>query len=108
MYHHCTNYRIYLRKDLTIYCYEGSTVAEYAIKYNIKYVYLQKSSISNNDTGSDTESKSVKASKDDTTISNKILPNAGSSLITLLAIAIIFGIGIFTYKKYAQINNIVK
>ena len=28
--------------DLTIYCYEDSLAAQYAIKYNIKYVYLQR------------------------------------------------------------------
>ena len=28
--------------DLTIYCYEDSLAAKYAIKYNIKYVYLTK------------------------------------------------------------------
>ena len=29
-------------EDLTIYCYEGTTAAEYAMSNNIKYVYLTK------------------------------------------------------------------
>ena len=32
-------------EDLTIYCYEGSVAAKYAIDNNIKYVYLKRASV---------------------------------------------------------------
>lgn len=102
-------------EDLTIYCYEGSTAAEYAIKYNIKYVYLtRESSTQNSEIDSsiegDEENKNndTKIKEDNTTVPSKTLPNTGSSIAILLIIVVIFTIGLIYYKKYRQIKKTIK
>lgn len=106
--------------DLTIYCYEGSKIAEYAIATNIKYVYLTSTS-SDDDTGStssddtDTSSSSTSSSSEedtslsastDNTVASGVLPYTGVGvaivfmIITMILIAIIF------YKKYNSYKDI--
>ena len=105
--------------DLTIYCYEGSKIAEYAIATNIKYVYLTSTSSDDNtdstssddsdtsssSTSSSSEDTSTSTSTDDTVISGA-LPNTGVSVTIVFIIITIILIAIIFYKKYNNYKDI--
>ena len=104
-------------EDLTIYCYEGSKIAEYAIATNIKYVYLTKpadSSINENaDTQKEIEQQQTPITSgktitktDDTTTAKGVLPQTGSAmkaLFVILIITIVSAIFFIKYKKFKDI-----
>ena len=110
-------------EDLTIYCYEGSMAANYAIKYNIKYVYLPRNA---SDTPSDesepdtpktdpsepettkpsTTSSTKQTEKDDTTIAKGGLPKTGVAMTGIFVVSVISLASIFFYKKYTNFKDI--
>ena len=99
--------------DLTIYCYEGSMAANYAIKYNIKYVYLPRPS---SDTPSDeSEPDTIKPSitpstkqseKDDTTIAKGGLPKTGVAMTGVFVALIISVASVSFFVKYRKFKDI--
>lgn len=99
--------------DLTIYCYENSLAAQYAIKFNIKYVYLTKTDKEennenreqpNDDTSKDpTQNPS---NKKDTTVAPNVLPQTGVNMVILVSIIPIIIISIIIYKKYNSYKDI--
>ena len=105
--------------DLTIYCYEGSKIAEYAIATNIKYQYLTKPAgstngneenpdNSKNPTNGDkkTPSQLTSSNGKDDTISSGKLPYTGHGIGLLGIIAIlIVGSSIF-YFKYKKLKGV--
>ena len=110
-------------EDLTIYCYENSVAAQYAIDNNIKYVYLERDTFSDNtyensigneqkehENGLDDTlrlNKQAETGGDDNTIINKsILPQTGISKIIVLIVIGLSLIGIFTYKRYSKLKDI--
>ena len=102
-------------EDLTIYCYEGSVAAEYAKKYNIKYVYLTKTNTAGNtttggntttDKGNSTSNTQTNGTKNDTTIATTgKLPKAGLNTIVTITIIAVIAAGII-YKKYNSYKDI--
>lgn len=127
-------YSLYKNKDtvfvnhndnLTIYCYKDSTAANYAKDVKIKYVYLNKTTTSNNEknnttkednttkgntnsnsTSINTNKKTTKNnSNTDSTIANKILPYTGSISIIMLIIGISL-ISIFAYLKVKKYKDV--
>ena len=89
--------------DLTIYCYEDSLAAEYAIKYNIKYVYLTKPV----DTKPvEDDKKSEVETPNDTTIATGELPRTGVSIIIVFVIFSTIVIAVVFYKKYYSYKDI--
>ena len=104
--------------DLTIYCYKDSMAANYALKYNIKYVYLTKPSNSNPSTENpkkdDTETPKVDTSTDtkkdtnvkDTTVATGKLPQTGVTMTTLFIFLIISIASIIFYVKYRKFRDI--
>ena len=104
--------------DLTIYCYEGSMAAKYAIKYNIKYVYLTKpasdmpSDESKPDTAEQDTAKpditpSTKSTeKDDTTIAKWVLPQTGATMTGIFVILVISVTSIIFFIKYRKFRDI--
>ena len=104
-------------ENLTIYCYEGSMAAKYAIKYNIKYAYLPKTTNNepNNNQGTDqkqpqktnvTTNTTPQTSSKDSTTAKGSLPKAGTSMVILLGIVLITFIAIIFYKKYYKYRDI--
>ena len=105
-------------EDLTIYCYEGSMAANYAIKYDIKYVYLTKPTTdtpaqenpTNNNTptngNNNNGSTTGKTDPDDNTTAKGTLPYTGAGIGLIVSIIAIMGIGIFTYFKYNRLKGI--
>ena len=119
--------------DLTIYCYEDSMAANYAIKYNIKYVYLSKNasetpeiedkktdSKSDSSTSS-TETKDSKetattvtpkvdseetSAKEDKTTASSVLPKTGAGLGLIISIIAVLGIGTFAFVKFRNYRDI--
>ena len=106
--------------DLTIYCYEDSMAAKYAIKYNIKYVYLPRhtSGTPSDDTKPDetkpdsskpdsTPSTDTKPTqKDDTTIATGKLPQTGATMTGILVVLVISVASIIFYIKYRKFRDI--
>ena len=106
-------------QDLTIYCYKDSMAAEYAIKYNIKYVYLTKTGdtkpIEDNKDGSGENQKGDAPTqpsgdtnkKEDTTVINGILPQTGVNIIiTIASFVAIIVVAVIFYKKYNNYKDI--
>ena len=112
-------------ENLTIYCYKNSLAANYAIKYDIKYVYLTKeenkdnkvdntttnntvpnttvaNTIKNNTTNTVGTNNTVK----DTTIKGGVLPNTGIGFGLIITIVSLVGGGVFTYFKYNNLKDI--
>lgn len=87
--------------DLTIYCYEGSVAAQYAIDNNIKYVYLTKPKEEELDEQI-TYNPSTKT-EDDKSIAKSKIPQTGVSL-TIVFITI--ALGIFTIISLKKFKNI--
>ena len=109
-------------EDLTIYCYQSSYAAKYAIENNIKVVYLPKdesntpSEDKNNqntnpgtntpgNTQTDNTTPKTDPDEDSTTASGK-LPYTGASLGIVMVILFVVGGGIFAYKKYNNLKDI--
>ena len=98
--------------DLTIYCYKDSMAANYALKYNIKYVYLTKpSNPSTEEPKKDnTEKPNTDNKKDtnvkDTTVATGRLPQAGITMASLFIILIISIASIIFYMKYRKFRDI--
>ena len=107
--------------DLTIYCYQNSLAAAYAIKYNIKFEYLPQDSSNpstdndsnqngGNSNSGDTSNKDNSNPKadpeEDSTTAPGKLPYTGSSIGIIVAIFFILGGGIFAYKKYNNLKGI--
>ena len=100
--------------ELTIYCYEDSVAAKYAIKHNIKYVYLTKP-VTDNGTGDNkntnednkntNESNKNTTVKDSTTANGK-LPQAGLSIKVFLVIVVLIVGGVVFYFKYNKLKII--
>ena len=98
-------------KDLTVYCYKDSMAANYAIKYNIKYVYLTKPAIDNNEENKEDKKQNVTepaidAKQEDTTIATGKLPQAGSSSVIIISIIAVMVILIINYKRYNSYKDI--
>ena len=102
-------------ENLTIYCYKDSIAAQYAIKHNIKYVYLTKNEeIKNNNTTNNIASKNNTISNNsntantvkDTTIKGGVLPKTGIGFGLIITIITLVGGGIFTYFKYNNLKDI--
>ena len=98
-------------KDLTVYCYKDSMAANYAIKYNIKYVYLTKPAIDNNEENKEDKKQNVTepaidAKQEDTTIATGKLPQAGSSSVIIIIIIAVMVILIINYKRYNSYKDI--
>ena len=107
--------------DLTIYCYQNSLAAAYAIKYNIKFEYLPQDSSnpstdndsnqnggnsnSGDTTNKDNSNPKADPEEDSTTAPGK-LPYTGSSIGIIVAIFFILCGGIFAYKKYNNLKGI--
>ena len=111
-------------EDLTIYCYKDSMAANYAIKYNIKYVYLTKPVTDdnvNNEENKDNEEKPKDEipntteptqkpvtdtdKKDPTTATGK-LPQTGVSATIIISLMAVTIISIIIYKKYNTYKDI--
>ena len=110
-------------ENLTIYCYEGTKIAEYAIANNIKYVYLTKntdettddnlkddeetklnnSNINNNSNNTNAETSNNKT--DDTTAKLPI-PQTGEKTAIFIVIAIVLISGVFSYFKFYKYKDI--
>ena len=98
--------------DLTIYCYEGSVAATYAIKNKIKYVYLTKPSKGdntntdkNNQNTTSGESSTDKKQKDTTTATGE-LPQTGVSSVIIISFIVVTIISIAIFKKYNSYKDI--
>ncbi len=99
-------------ENLTIYCYENSIAAKYAITNNIKYVYLTGTNASGNTTINETTDKgntkanATNGTKNDTTIATTgKLPRAGLNTIVTITIIAAIAAGII-YKKYDSYKDI--
>lgn len=96
--------------DLTIYCYEDSIAAKYAIKYNIKYVYLERKTTENKNEEKVVDDNSKKDNvkvdgKDETTAPTKI-PQTGQSFVVVAIIAVISIIGLIGFKSFRKNRDI--
>ena len=103
-------------EDLTIYCYEGSMAANYALKYGIKYIYLTKpadetpddNDQTNDENNNSTNNEITTGKKDpnDPTVAPGKIPYAGFRIgLTIIIILSVAGC-IFTYTKYNKFKNI--
>ena len=98
--------------DLTIYCYEKSVAAKYAIDHKIKYVYLNKDNNAedknnnkdNNDINNSTNKTDEKS--EDKTIAKGTIPQTGVGIGLICFISIISIVGIIIYIKYKNIKDI--
>lgn len=111
-------------EDLTVYCYKDSMAANYAIKYNIKYVYLTKPVTDNNinneenkndeekpkdetsNSTGDTQKPTTDTDKEDTTTSTGKLPQAGLNFSITFAIIAVIAISAVVYSKYNKMRDI--
>ena len=105
-------------ENLTIYCYEDSIAAKYAIANNIKYVYLTKpasetpSDESKPDTTkpdttkTDTTPSTKATEKDDTTIAKGVLPQTGATMTGVLVVLAISVASIIFFIKYRKFRDI--
>ncbi len=104
-------------EDLTIYCYKDSMAAKYAIKYNIKYVYLEKTTTDNNTDKKEEQNQQKKPNntptnnqkpikKEDTTIATGKLPQTGATITGLFIILIISIVSTIFYVKYRKFRDI--
>lgn len=104
-------------ENLTIYCYEGSIAAKYAISNNIKYVYLTKTTTDNTTEKKEDQNSQQKPSdtpstnqestkKDDTTIATGKLPQTGTTMTGLFIILIISIVSTIFYVKYRKFRDI--
>ena len=97
-------------EDLTIYCYEGSAAAEYAKKYNIKYVYITKPIEDNKDKidqeNSTTGTKANEKINDLTIATVGKLPKAGANtiIVIIILLTIIAGVMLKKYNDYKDIK----
>lgn len=119
--------------NLTIYCYEGSKIAEYAIGAKIKYVYLtkpasdipvsedKKTDSKSDSSTSSTETKDSKetsttvtpkvdseetSAKEDKTTASSVLPKTGAGLGLIISIIAVLGIGTFAFVKFRNYKGI--
>ena len=106
--------------DLTIYCYKDSMAEKYALKYNIKCVYLTKPANSNPSTSDskkeepETETPKVDTPTDtkkdtsvkDPTVAILKLPQTGISMTIAFFIFLIAIILIIFYKKYNNFKDV--
>ena len=108
-------------ENLTIYCYEDSVAAKYAIANNIKYVYLTKQSLENNTdekqdtpaetnqqpTDNETPTTNEETTKiEDTTIAKDVLPQTGNTMTGIFVVLIILIASIIFYLKYRKFSDI--
>ena len=104
-------------ENLTIYCYEGSIAAKYAISNNIKYVYLTKPTTDSDTDKKEEQNQQQKPSatpsnekkpteKDDTTIATGKLPQTGVDMTSLFVFLIISIASIIFYMKYRKYKDI--
>ena len=104
-------------EDLTIYCYKDSMADKYAIKYNIKYVYLEKTTTDNNTDKKEEQNQQKKPNntptnnqkpikKEDTTIATGKLPQTGATITGLFIILIISIVSTIFYVKYRKFRDI--
>ena len=97
--------------SLTVYCYKDSMAANYAIKYNIKYVYLTKPAIDNNEENKEDKKQNITkpaidAKQEIPTIATGKLPQAGSSSVIIISIIAVMVILIINYKRYNSYKDI--
>lgn len=102
-------------EDLTIYCYRGSKIVEYAQKMNIKYVYLDGEGTEETTTEKETKEESTKepttekdtttkpTTKDTTTAKTNRLPQTGVGIGLSIAIVAAFGLAGYSIIKYRKI-----
>ena len=104
-------------KDLTIYCYKDSIAAKYALKYNIKYVYLTKpvgtkpteNNKKNNveNSNGDASTKKLKdTNKNDKTVSPVKLPKTGVSIAILFIIIFTIVVAVIFSKRHSNYKDI--
>ena len=102
--------------NLTIYCYKDSMAAKYAIKYNIKYVYLTKPS---NPSTEEPKKEDTETQKDDTitdtkkdtdikdtTVATGKLPQTGATMTGIFVVLVISIASIIFYIKYRKFRDI--
>ncbi len=106
-------------EDLTVYCYEGSIAAKYAIDRNIKYVYLERPTVPEDkpevDTNKSEENKQSSSiqndktnneeKKDNTTAPGK-LPYTGGTFVMIMTAIGIIAIGLYAYKRNNDLKGI--
>ena len=99
-------------EDLTIYCYRGSKIAQYAIDTNIKYVYLDRETTEEEPAREEPkqeEKETPKAqdktntTKDTTTAKTNRLPQTGVGIGLSLAIVAAFGLAGYSIIKYKKL-----
>ena len=101
-------------EDLTIYCYKDSMAANYAIKYNIKYVYLTQKDINDktnseekqDDKNSDITETTINKTQKDTTTATGELPQTGVSSVIIISFIVVTIISIAIFKKYNSYKDI--
>ena len=95
-------------EDLTIYCYKDSMAAKYAIKYNIKYVYLSKPEEENpkDEPKKENQNTPKEENKKDDTVATEKLPNTGINIVIGISILATIGITIISYKEYNKYKKI--
>ena len=98
-------------EDLTIYCYEDSLAAKYAITYDIKYVYIprpagdESDDNDNNNNGSYTPGHDDDKGEDPTVAPGEI-PYAGLNKFVIIPILIISTLGIFFFLRYHKLKDV--
>ena len=104
-------------ENLTLYCYENSKPAVYAINNNIKYVYMEKSNTpinkeQQNETNQQQVSNEIENSTNtsiktkDITIANSSLPRTGTTIIGMVSISAVVIIGLIFYIKCRKLKDI--
>ena len=103
-------------EDLTIYCYENSIAASYAIKNNIKHVYLKRTPTENNnkqeevnkenEENQNKEPATTNKNNNDKTTAPGSIPYTGGAFATIVTIITIAGIGAYAYKRNKDLKGI--
>ena len=93
-------------ENLTIYCYEGSAAAKYAIDNDIKYVYLTRPANDNNEVENNNNGSNNEENNKDNTVAPGKIPQTGQAIISLVTIAIVGIIGIIIHKKNRKMKDI--
>jgi len=104
-------------ENLTIYCYEDSFAAEYAINTKIKYVYMERPSTptepekeptpqpEEKPTPQPEEQKDTIKNEDETKAEGS-LPNTGGTFVIIISILGIILLGVYAYKRNKDLKGI--
>ena len=98
-------------QDLTIYCNRNSIPAEYAIKYNIKYVYLDEETVATGEKNNNENEGTIKTddsdNKKDPTVAPTKIPQTGQNVIVAIAIVSVVGLSVYTYRRLKNYRDII-